>query len=153
MAITIFMLIKKKNVFYISFISSLIAVIILSIFYALFPSYYPRPELGAVTSISEWLVNFTRSIDGANNTFPSSHVTFAIITYLTIHEITDIKNNSYIKFIYTVWAMLICMSTLVLKQHYIVDVICAFFVATICFSIAKYLIKGGFLNSILELET
>ena len=104
-------------------------------FYILFPSFYPREELvGNSTSI--WLVEATRLLDHANNTFPSNHVTFSWLMYLSAKCSQLAKKWKPLSVLYFIWASLITVSTLVLKQHFIVDVLSGIVLAHLSFYIA-----------------
>ena len=48
---------------------------------------------------------------------------------------------------YIVWAILISVSTLAVKQHYIVDVLAGFMLAAACFYIAKNMKLHKLINS------
>jgi len=132
-ALTSIFIIKKLKLFYKCFFAYLIATLILSIFYVIFPSHYPRPVID-VHSISTFILDLTYYIDGANSTFPSSHVTFSFVMLLYAMR-CDLLNNTYGKFMYCLWFMLICMSTIFLKQHYILDVVAGIFAGYLCVKI------------------
>ena len=83
----------------------------------------------------------TRQIDASNNTFPSGHVTFAWIMFLGASSSNLAKRVVGIRRLYLLWAIGITMSTLVLKQHYIVDVISGITLAVACFYAARSFIE------------
>jgi membrane-associated phospholipid phosphatase len=134
---TTIILIKRKDCFFSSYIACLLATISLTMFYFIFPSYYPRGGLIEEITISEWLVNWTRMIDDANNTFPSSHVTFSWIMFLSVINCDIAKKYSFLNTFYAFWAILVSVSTLLLKQHFIIDVGSGIILASICYYIAK----------------
>ena len=134
---TTIILIKRKDCFFSSYIACLLAAGSLLIFYFLFPAYYPRGGLIEEVTISEWLVNWTRMIDDANNTFPSSHVTFSWIMFLSVVNCDIAKKYSSLNIFYVCWAILVSISTLLLKQHFIIDVGSGIILASICYHIAK----------------
>ena len=98
--ITMFSFMIKKEVFLSAFTAYMIASIILSTFYILFPSFYPRESFVDPVSISGWLVELTRVIDGANNTFPSGHVTFAWLLAFFINLTQYAKKHTWIKLVF-----------------------------------------------------
>tara|TARA_R110000824_G_scaffold195992_2_gene378964 strand:- start:1270 stop:1947 length:678 start_codon:yes stop_codon:yes gene_type:complete len=120
--VTMALLVKTKRNFFITFWSCVVAAFVLNISYLLLPAHYPRIPF-EINTLSEALVDLTRQIDGANNTFPSGHVTFAWILFIGASntKLADIFLG--IKPLYLLWAIGISLSTLVLKQHYIVDVL------------------------------
>ena len=139
LALTGFMLFKDKKLFSFMTYGNLAAGAILCIFYVLIPSYYPREASGVIdtTTLSGWLVELTRTIDGANNTFPSGHVTFSwLMAYFVSLSRTGRKYPS-IAITYFCWAALIAISTLTLKQHYLFDVVSGIGLASIIFYISR----------------
>jgi len=138
--ITMFSFMIKKEVFLSAFTAYMIASIILSTFYILFPSFYPRESFVDPASISGWLVELTRVIDGANNTFPSGHVTFAWLLAFFINLTQHAKKHTWIKLVYYFWAVLITFSTLALKQHFIVDTLSGIILASMCYFLSKNII-------------
>jgi membrane-associated phospholipid phosphatase len=138
--ITMFSFVTKKKVFLSAFTAYMIASVVLSAFYISFPSFYPRENFTDSSSISGFLVELTRAIDGANNTFPSGHVTFAWILAFFINLTQRAKKHTWIRMAYYTWAILISFSTLALKQHFIVDVLSGVLLASICYFLSKNII-------------
>ena len=139
-AMTMLLLVKSRKTFFMTFGTCIAAMAVLNLSYLLFPSFYPRPEF-EINTLSELLVDMTRKIDGANNTFPSGHVTFAWIMFWGMcHTKIGIELKG-VKSLYCLWAIGISMSTLVLKQHYIVDVLSGFSLAFVCFFLVKSVIE------------
>jgi membrane-associated phospholipid phosphatase len=141
-----FYTIYKFNIakeFYLLFWSATLATFLISVCYVLLPSFYPYPTFEPTTT-SEWLTYWTHKIDGASNTFPSGHVGFSWLLYLSIAH--SVENRKYKRY-YLVWAMLIAVSTLVLKQHYIVDIFAGWLLAMACFYSVKYVIERKYANS------
>ena len=134
--ISAIVLIKNRKLFFSTLNGYIIATIILSIFYIFLPSFYPR-QLITDSSISSYMVELTRLIDNANNTFPSGHVTFSWLLALFLMKSDCAKRWKWLGPTYLIWATLIAISTLVLKQHYIVDVISGIILATACFYLAN----------------
>ena len=134
--ITMIALMKKRDVFFLAFFSFMLTSFILSIFYVLFPSFYPRGGID-VACASTWLMELTRGIDSAHNTFPSGHVAFSWLLVLAVSNATYIQQRTWLKISYVIWALLISISTLVLKQHYIVDVASGIVLACLCYFFSK----------------
>tara|TARA_R110000824_G_scaffold150209_8_gene320772 strand:+ start:3206 stop:3832 length:627 start_codon:yes stop_codon:yes gene_type:complete len=137
--VSMYSLIVKREVFMTAFTAFLVATIVLSLCYIFFPSFYPRPPLQPET-ISESLLVLTRSVDGAHNTFPSGHVTFAWLLFFSMGLSTQAHKSRWTRHVYFFWAALISISTLVLKQHYILDVFAGIILAAASFYLAKYFI-------------
>jgi len=138
--LTSFLLVKGRQLFFTMIWACIAATIVLNLFYIYLPSFYPRIEF-EVATLSEYLVELTRAIDKANNTFPSGHVTFAWLVYYAASFSELAGKYRIIKLVYLVWAAMISFATLTLKQHYIVDVVSGIFLATLCFYSASVLLN------------
>ena len=146
-AVTLIFLLKRKDLFIRATVALLLATLILAFFYIAFPSYYPREAYSDTSSLSGFLVDITRRLDGAHNTFPSSHVTFSWLATFYISLSACAQKNRWIKLGYIVWAILISISTLAVKQHYIVDVLSGFVLAAVCYHVAKNIKIHKLVNS------
>jgi len=91
--------------------------IICNLFYVFFQTTVIRPEI-IVSTIFDKLVLFIYSIDKSLNCFPSMHVTFSALSTLCL-----LKLNKKAGQIILPLAILIVFSTLLIKQHVILDVI------------------------------
>jgi len=144
--ITTISLLRSRPIFFTTFFSCLLATFLLSAFYIFMPCEFPREKLaGASEDISTWLVIYTRMIDGASNTFPSGHVTFAWIMFFAAYSCNLVNKHPIIKYIYFIWAMGISLSTVFFKQHFVADVASGFAAAYICFYISKRFIENRLL--------
>jgi membrane-associated phospholipid phosphatase len=139
-AVTMFGLFKSRRIFLTTFWASIIATIIINIFYIFFSSFYPRSSLDP-TGLSESFLILTRQIDGSNNTFPSGHVAFSWLMFLGVYFSESARNIKGMRPLYLLWAIGISLSTLVLKQHYIADVFSGIFLACVSYYISSLLIR------------
>jgi len=135
---------ERRDVFFNTLLALTFSVIILTAFHILFPSFYPRQEIEA-DSLSLMLVEFTRLVDASCNTFPSGHVTFAWILYFCIRDANCLKRTKVLHLAYLLWAILIAVSTIVLKQHYLFDVAAGVLLAWCSVVVAKRT-RGGFIG-------
>lgn len=105
--------------------------IIISLFtFLVFPVSIQRPEVTNPQNFFEWWVWINYTIDRPTALFPSMHVSNAILSALaTFHWSKKIGYPALI------FSIMICLSTLTVKQHFIVDVIAGFILA-----ISAYLI-------------
>jgi membrane-associated phospholipid phosphatase len=85
--------------------------------FMLFPAHYPRPPLEAIAP-GVWREQFRilHASDGAGNTFPSIHVATTLLVALRLRGRAGGA-------LWMGWALLICLSTLTVKQHFVVDVL------------------------------
>lgn len=97
------------------FIKFSFVMVIALILFIIFPIEYPRylyPSTG--------IVNFFRSTDGPGNCFPSLHV---IETILLAACYWFLEKNIWRRLIMVLWSVLIIISVLTTKQHYVIDII------------------------------
>ena len=104
--VTSFILFQKRELFLSLTYANLFAGTTLCLFYIFFPSFYPREGYVDTTTISGLLVEFTRTIDGAHNTFPSGHVTFSWLLTFFVGLSQKGRQYSVFKVLYICWAIL-----------------------------------------------
>lgn len=138
-ALTAILLFQKREIFLGLVFSIIFAGIFMCLSYITFPSFYPREMLVDSSTLTGWLIELTRSIDGPHNTFPSGHVTFAwlLVFFVGLSQYT--RKHLWIQGIYFFWAVLLTISTLTLKQHFIVDVFSGIVLATATYFLARKL--------------
>jgi len=137
---TMFLLVQTRRLFFTTFWSAFAATVIINLFYVMFPSFYPRPELVG-NGITEYLVQLSYTIDNSSNTFPSGHVAFAWLMFWGVFYSRKAQEIPLLKRIFLLWAIGLSLSTLTLKMHYIIDIIGGFAVGTFCFFLIKSFIK------------
>lgn len=138
--ITMVLLVKTRKTFFTTFWSCVVVAAVLNASYVLLPSHYPRVAF-EVNTLSEVLLNLTRQIDGANNTFPSGHVAFAWTLFMGVRKTKLAEVLFGTKSLYLLWALGISLSTLVLKQHYIVDVLSGISLAVTCYFLVDSVVE------------
>jgi membrane-associated phospholipid phosphatase len=74
------------------------------------------------------------SVDMPYNMVPSLHVVFSAII---VFAITDGFRTMLVKFVWWAWLMLICMSTLLVHQHHLLDLIAGLVVAWLFHSLLR----------------
>lgn len=111
-----YFLIKEKKYFKRVALAYVGILIISFFFYLFFPVKVDRP-LTMGTNFWEEIVRWIRSIDPGYNCFPSLHVATPLLTSLSCFH----YNQKY--WWPLPWAFLIIISTVLIKQHYILDVL------------------------------
>ncbi|WP_392485990.1 phosphatase PAP2 family protein [Haloimpatiens sp. FM7315] len=108
----------KKN--YIRLLIGLnVGMLLCYLIYYLFPTFVPRPSVIGSDIFSN-MVRFIYEADNPYNCFPSIHVLNSLLVALYVNR--SIKLNNTIKLISSICSLTIILSTMVLKQHYILDV-------------------------------
>ncbi len=100
-----------------------VAATICNAIFVLFPTEIIRPPVAGSGVFTESL-RFLHHIDGSVALFPSGHVTYSLLAALTTMHMDR-------KLALTVWpaALLIMPSTVLIKQHYLVDILGGIIVA------------------------
>lgn len=71
-----------------------------------------------------WLVGFLYSMDTATNVCPSIHVSSSVAVGLIARKFCWFSSRPMVRWLLYIWIILICLSTMMIKQHSIVDVVC-----------------------------
>lgn len=110
--------IHNRRLFYRCMMAVLLGSIIGGIFFFLIPSHFPRPKIPIGSGWTYAHIAWLYSFDSANNTFPSLHITFG---FLFLLYLIRGKRSFYILYC----AVLLCavaVSTVTIKQHYLIDI-------------------------------
>ena len=137
----------KKN--FTNFVVALLASYVVGfLFFVFMPTYIDRAAEGVYRYTEgpgaiAWMLRFIYSNDGAGdigyNLFPSYHCLISMCCYLGVRKRPEISKGFRVySFIMTV---LICMSTVFIKQHYFMDIVGGLAVPAICFAVV-YRIKS-----------
>lgn len=118
-----------KNVAFL-FIGMTICLIIFSIFPT---SYDHRPINWEADPISSFFINSIYTADKCQNVFPSIHVYNSIGCAIAVVKHEGFKNNKTIKGVAIISAILITLSTMLIKQHSIMDALSAGVLAIIMY--------------------
>ncbi|ADK15613.1 MULTISPECIES: phosphatase PAP2 family protein [Clostridium] len=117
------------------------------IIFILYPnSQFPRPSVSGKDIFSR-LVNFIYDHDGTNNVFPSIHVCNSIGVHIGLINCYKLKDKTLIKNLSLIATLLICASTVFIKQHSIIDIVGGVILAAIIY-ICIYQIPKLFMSSL-----
>ena len=113
----------------------LIATGIAFVVFMVFPTTLPRDALVP----SDWLAGIYAQLYGLDqpvNCFPSLHVALAHLTWTTY-----LRGRSPKAFGIGLWALLITVSTITTKQHYVIDVVGGVALAGLSWTLARRLVR------------
>jgi len=82
-----------------------------------------RPAVMPRDNIFTAVISFLYSVDTSTNVFPSGHVVGSIGAALALHDTPHLRQRKLIRWGSVVLAVLICASTLFIKQHAFLDVV------------------------------
>jgi len=98
--------------------------------YIFFPTTFPRPPL--TDGGQDWAIKLVRLLDTPANCMPSQHVALGFLSAFFVQRYNRKLGN---------WALilgvLISISTLTTKQHYLWDVVAGYFLSRIIYSVAS----------------
>lgn len=113
------------------------------LFYTLVPNGINiRPESVPGNDLCAILVRAIEGADVPENVCPSMHVYSTIMLDFAVQR-SEGYRHSWVKPLARVMDVLICLSTLFLKQHSVIDVLCAVIMAIVMDLSAEYLIGRG----------
>ena len=117
----------------------LIGETICFILFVLFPTTMERPVITDAEGLLS-IVEITYRMDSADNLLPSIHCFISCLCWIGVRRIREIpkwyRDSSFII------AVLVCISTLTVKQHVIMDVIAGVLLAEFSFFVSSRLIQG-----------
>lgn len=110
-------------------LTTILSLLILYIFFIVFPSEVVRPEVNSFHDITSFVIYMVYKTDTPTCCFPSGH---CLLCFILLYNLLD-NNRLPKKFKYPaiIINILIIISTLLVKQHVIYDVIGSFVLATI----------------------
>ena len=139
-ALTPFILGKLPKDKYISWaITALIHYVIFFIIYVFVPTTITRPVVSN-DNIFNYLVNLIYILDSPelpSNLFPSLHCSLSILCYIGVMCRKEFPK--WYRIFSLIFAILVCMSTQFIKQHYIVD-----FISALVITVAAHMIVTKF---------
>lgn len=124
------------------------AYIIGFLIFAFFPTYMDRTAEGLMQAVSKpgffnHLLSIVYSSDGSEmafNLFPSYHCLISSYCYLGIRKQDEISTGY--KTYTLIMTILICMSTVFTKQHYIIDIFGGLAISILCYCIVEKINPG-----------
>jgi len=117
-----YFLLKSKEDLRKTTLSINVCMITSMIIYILFPNYQSlRPMIYDSDFFSQW-VRVLQMSDSSSSVCPSLHVAIAISLYLGVINSDCFTKKTGIKLAALILTVLICMSTVLIKQHSVIDV-------------------------------
>lgn len=141
----VFILSKDRKRYLKALLSIYMGMCICYLFYYLYPVEISRPVVSN-TTIPNRLVNIIYENDRPFNCFPSIHV---LNTYI-IMRFTNFKDNKKWFYYTSITGVLIILSTLFVKQHFILDGIAAITIGEVVISVSKK-IKDKYIQKALNI--
>jgi membrane-associated phospholipid phosphatase len=127
----VFVLLKDKDNMNRIYYSQIILLMVSMFIFFLLPVQYPRPEVEYI-GISGELVRILFSADTPGNACPSIHVAMTFLAGFGF-----LKERKHLFSWFMIWAVLISLSTLTVKQHYLLDIIAGLSMAIIFYVLGR----------------
>jgi membrane-associated phospholipid phosphatase len=113
-----FLFLKDEKLFYIMLVSFATISFSATLVHALVPSKIERIERQNTENLSGWMLDIFQKTCKPHGNFPSMHVGLSV----PVVVINLLTGGIFAGSISLIWAVLIALSTLYTKQHYILDV-------------------------------
>ena len=117
------------------FAAELIAKTVCFLFFIIVPTEMKRADVGQADGLFNWLINLTYFSDEPNNLFPSIHCMESWLCFRGAMRCK--KTNSAYTFVWFILAVLICVSTVFVKQHVFVDIFAGILTAELGLFLSK----------------
>lgn len=115
-------------------LADMMSRIVCGIFFVFLPTTIARPDIIG-NSLSDNAVRMLYNIDASSNLFPSIH---CLVSWFCFIGVRNRKNVSiWYKSVMFVYAVLVFVSVVTLKQHVFVDIIAGVVLAEVCYCITK----------------
>ncbi len=122
-----YFLLNDLNTFNKFNICLVIGLTISLIIYTIFPNGTDlRPIINPNKNFATTIIYNLYKYDTPTNIFPSIHVYNSLITHLAIIKSKPLSKNKFICNLSLIITLLICLSTVMLKQHSILDMVASF---------------------------
>ncbi len=120
----LYFLMNSKRDLYMTFYSINLCMLVAIAVYMVFPSYVSlRPDSYAPDFFSQW-VRMLQAFDSPSAVCPSLHAAISLSLFAGVADSKLFKDKQHIKIATFILALLIIASTVLTKQHSVVDVAC-----------------------------
>ena len=123
-------------------LSKLVCVVV----FILYPCTMVRPEIDTIHGVGAWAVKIIYALDGGKNPMnllPSMHCYLSVMVCIPMFSKWAAKpTGARLKVFFCVFALLICASTLLVKQHVMIDLVTGVALAPVCWWAALLIWKA-----------
>lgn len=135
-AVLFFLMINDRDAFWKMAIMLFAGNMLCLLIYALFPNQVPPKQPVENDNIFCMLVNFIYYTDTPTNVCPSIHVLDTLAAHIAFYRSKAAQNMNKLKLLSGFYLVLVCISTVSLKQHSVIDVLAAFLLCAVLYKIA-----------------
>ncbi len=138
----------SKQYFYTFITNIFTGYLICGTIFIIIPTTIVRPSLDDIHGFGKIFVRYIYSTDTPVNLFPSMHCLISWYCYLGVKGQPTIAK--WYQVFSLIFAILVCISTLVIKQHYIADVISGVLIAELTYRVVMKKSSGAILSGVFE---
>jgi len=124
------LIVRQPDLFHRALKAYLTVMLVSYVGFLVYPTGAPRPADVPGDNFSAWGLRLAYDIDPPHGCFPSLHVAYAFVSALTCYRV-----HRGVGVVAGLWATLIGVSTLFVKQHYSVDVIAGAVIAYVAYTL------------------
>ena len=125
---------KLRNRF---FSADIVSKIIVFIIFMSWPLAVERPAVNPNNSIWEWMLSFTYGVDNPLGAFPSIHCFYSWMAFRYSFE-AEPKERKWISWLQLLMSLAVFASTVLVKQHYFIDILGGIVFAEVALQIAGH---------------
>lgn len=136
----VFMVRNDRCNFWRMFLAQVLGSTICCVVYVFFQNAITMPQQTVNHNIFSLILELVWASDNTTNACPSLHVLSSTVIAVVTWYSNYFKNKPIFKIAIILWMIIICTSTMFVKQHSIIDVICGAILGIILALVAKKLI-------------
>ena len=128
-----------KDHFFRFYKATMICYAVIAIIYLVFPTTIDRPDISNIGGLTGFLCNAIYSADTPVNLFPSLHCIASWFSWIAIRGKRNIP--LWYRVFTFILGLLVCVSTVTVKQHFFIDIVAGVLVAEISWFISRFIHK------------
>lgn len=117
----------------------MLSQLICGIAFLVFPTTITRPDIVNQSGVVGFLLKFIYNMDTPVNLFPSMHCLLSWFSWIAVRDCKNIAN--WYKLFSFMFAIVVCVSTVTVKQHFFIDIVGGVVLAETCWQLCNYIPK------------
>ena len=113
----------------------MLSQVMCGIIFLLFPTTISRPDVSICQGVTGFLLKAIYGIDAPVNLFPSMHCLLSWFSWIAVRDVQSMPK--WYQIFSFVFAIVVCISTVTVKQHFFIDIIGGVALAEICWQLVK----------------
>lgn len=113
----------------------MLSQIMCGIIFLLFPTTIVRPDVSLYNGVTGFLLKLIFGLDTPVNLFPSMHCLLSWFSWIAVRDCDNIP--LWYQIFSFVFAIVVCISTVAIKQHFFIDIIGGVTLAELCWQFLR----------------